>query len=236
MTLMFGVMALYPFVERWVTGDNIEHHVLDRPRNAPTRTAFGVAAMTAYALFWIGGGNDLVATQFHVSLNSVTYFLRVAVFVGPVLAFLITKRICVALQRVDHERLLHGAESGIIVRSPSGGYHERHRPITQEEAYTRTQHLENEPLLPLAAGQLPEKELKKENRRRRATRFWYLDSLRKPTREELEDAAHHHGEEHDDEGYASEDTTPSKRTSSRDHDRRFRDRRPDRVQTCALSA
>src|SRR6476620_11803619 len=42
---LMGVMAVammaYPFVERWVTGDNSEHHILDRPRNAPTRTAFG---------------------------------------------------------------------------------------------------------------------------------------------------------------------------------------------------
>ena len=192
-----------------MTGDNAEHHVLDRPRNAPTRTAFGVAAMTAYGLFWIAGGNDLVATQFHVSLNSVTYFMRVFVFVGPVIAFLITKRICVALQRVDHERLLHGAESGSSsVRRPVG-YHERHRPITQEEAYTRTQHLEHDPLLPLADGQLPDKELKKENRRRKATRFWFIDTLRKPTQEELEDAAHHHGEAHDDAGYAPEDSMVS---------------------------
>ena len=35
-------MALYPFIEHWVTGDNREHHVLDRPRNAPTRTGLGV--------------------------------------------------------------------------------------------------------------------------------------------------------------------------------------------------
>ena len=127
MGLMFGLMAIYPFVEQWVTGDKSEHHILDRPRNAPTRTAFGVAAMTCYGLLWIGGGNDLVATQFDVSLNAVTYFLRVAVFVGPVIAFMITKRICIGLQRADEERLLHGAESGIIVRDPSGGYSERAR-------------------------------------------------------------------------------------------------------------
>ena len=52
-------------------------------------------------MLWIGGGNDLVATQFHVSLNAVTYFLRVAVFVAPVIAFLVTKRICIGLQRSD---------------------------------------------------------------------------------------------------------------------------------------
>ena len=37
--VLFSVMA-YPFVEAWVTGDKREHHLLQRPRNAPTRTAF----------------------------------------------------------------------------------------------------------------------------------------------------------------------------------------------------
>src|SRR6478752_2996180 len=136
MTLFFGIMAIYPFVEAWVTGDKREHHVLDRPRNNPTRTAFGVAAMTCYAMLWIGGGNDLVATQFHVSLNAVTYFLRVAVFVMPVLAFLLAKRICIGLQRSDRDRVLHGAETGIIERDRSGRYCERHRPISVSNPYT----------------------------------------------------------------------------------------------------
>ena len=131
MGLMAVSMMVYPFVEQWVTGDKSEHHILDRPRNVPTRTAFGVAAMTCYGLFWIGGGNDIVATQFDVSLNSVTYFLRVMVFVGPVIAFIITKRICIALQRSDAERLLHGSESAIIVRDPSGGYSEAHSRSTR---------------------------------------------------------------------------------------------------------
>ena len=119
MGLFFGLMAIYPFVEAWVTGDKREHHVLDRPRNAPTRTAFGVAAITGYALLTIAGGNDLIATTFDVSLNDVTRFLRVAVFVGPVIAFLVTKRICIGLQRANHERLIHGAESGAHTARPA---------------------------------------------------------------------------------------------------------------------
>ncbi|HEY5980021.1 MAG TPA: cytochrome bc complex cytochrome b subunit [Microlunatus sp.] len=199
MGLMAMSMALYPFVEQWVTGDKSEHHVLDRPRNAPTRTAFGVAAMTCYGLFFIAGGNDLVATQFHLSLNSVTYFMRIAVFVGPVIAFIVTKRICIALQRADQERLLHGSESAIIERDPSGGYSEAHVPISQEEAYTLTQHVEPLALAPVSEqGDLSDKELKKEQRRRKATRFWYLDALRKPTRAELDEAAHHHDDDHGD--------------------------------------
>ncbi|HYI58166.1 MAG TPA: cytochrome bc complex cytochrome b subunit [Microlunatus sp.] len=202
MGAMFGLMAVYPFIERWVTGDNTEHHVLERPRNNPTRTAFGVAAMTCYGLFWIGGGNDLVATQFHVSLNSVTYFLRVMVFVGPVIAFIVTKRICIGLQRSDEERLLHGAESAIIVRDPSGSYSEAHVPIGQEEAYSLTQHKEMLPLAPLTEqGDLTDRKFKAEQRRRKATRFYFLDALRKPTRAELEAAAHHHDDHGDGDGH-----------------------------------
>jgi ubiquinol-cytochrome c reductase cytochrome b subunit len=149
--------------------------------------------MTCFGLFWIGGGNDIVATQFDVSLNAVTYFLRVAVFVGPVIAFIVTKRICIGLQRADQERLLHGAETAIIVRDPSGGYSEAHVPISQAEAYALTQHVEQKPLVPLTErGDLSDSELKAEQRRRKATRFFFLDALRKPTRGELEEAASHH--------------------------------------------
>ena len=197
MGLFFGLMALYPFLEAWVTKDKTEHHILDRPRNNPTRTAFGVAAMTAYGMLWIGGGNDLVATQFKVSLNAVTYILRVAVFVAPVLAFMITKRICIGLQRSDEERLLHGAETGIIERDPSGAYSERHAPISQGEAWTLTQHRQYAALMPAESDpDLSDGQLQRENLRRRASRFYFIDTLRKPTRAELEEAQHH-GDSHD---------------------------------------
>src|SRR5215204_4507198 len=193
MGLFFGLMAIYPFVEAWVTGDKREHHVLDRPRNNPTRTAFGVAAMTGYAMLWIGGGNDLVATIFDVSLNAVTYFLRVAVFVAPVLAFLVTKRICIGLQRADRDRLLHGAETGVIERAPSGKYAERHRPISEGEAFALTQHEDPPALLPMAdVDGMSVREIRAEQLRRRATRFFFIDTLRRPSRAELEEAAHHH--------------------------------------------
>jgi ubiquinol-cytochrome c reductase cytochrome b subunit len=193
MGLFFGLMAIYPFVEAWVTGDKREHHVLDRPRNAPTRTAFGVAGITGYALLMIGGGNDLVATQFHVSLNSVTNVLRVLVFVGPVIAFLVTKRICIGLQRSDRDRMLHGAESGVIDRAPSGKYAERHRPISEGEAFKLTQHEDIPALLPATdTDGFSVKEIKHEQRRRKATRFYFIDTLRRPTRAEIEEAAHHH--------------------------------------------
>ena len=37
-----------------------EHHLLQRPRNAPTRTALFVSLMTFYGLLWAAGGNDIL--------------------------------------------------------------------------------------------------------------------------------------------------------------------------------
>ena len=136
--LIFTIVLLYPFIEAWITGDKREHHLLQRPRNAPNRTGFLVGMMTLYGLLWIGGANDIIAVLFNLNLNYITYFLRVAVFVGPVIAFVITRRWCISLQRHDHEQLLHGYETGVIMRSPSGEYTERHLPINPETAYTLT--------------------------------------------------------------------------------------------------
>src|SRR5699024_11014081 len=91
--LLFTVLALYPFVEQWVTGDKREHHLLERPRNNPTRTALGVAGMTCYGVFWIAGGNDIIAVVFHLDIFAITWMCRVLVFIGPIIAFLVTKRI-----------------------------------------------------------------------------------------------------------------------------------------------
>jgi ubiquinol-cytochrome c reductase cytochrome b subunit len=110
--LLFTFLAVYPFVEARVTNDKREHHVLDRPRNVPTRTALGVAFLSAFIVLAVAGSNDLVATHFHMSLNSITWALRILLFVLPVVTFWITKRICLSLQRKDRELVLHGHESG----------------------------------------------------------------------------------------------------------------------------
>ncbi|TWD83376.1 menaquinol-cytochrome c reductase cytochrome b subunit precursor [Kribbella amoyensis] len=203
------LVALYPFIEQWITGDKREHHLLDRPRNMPTRTGIGAAFITFYGLLWIGGGNDLIATHFGISLNSVTWFLRVAVFLGPVLAFWAARRIAISLQRADNERLLHGLESGVIMRSPDGEYTEKHTPISKYEAYELTA---RERILPLEVGPetdengvaAPHRGIKKV--RAALSRFYFADAVQKPTREEIE-AAHSHGHghgDHDELGHSDE--------------------------------
>jgi ubiquinol-cytochrome c reductase cytochrome b subunit len=138
--LMLVSIAVYPFIESWITGDKREHHILDRPRNAPTRTALGVAWLVFFAVAMLGGGNDLWATHFHLSVNAVTYFVRVFLFAGPVIGYIVTKRICLGLQRRDREKVLHGRETGIIKRLPHGEFIEVHEPLSQEQLHTLTAH------------------------------------------------------------------------------------------------
>ena len=135
----FLLVMAWPFLEAWVTGDKREHHILQRPRDAPTRTAFMAALIAAYGLLWAAGGNDILATRLHVSLNGITYAIRVAVLVVPPLVFMITRRWCIGLQRADNDRLAHGEATGIIVRSPDGGYREKHTPVRADRALTLRQ-------------------------------------------------------------------------------------------------
>ncbi|GAA1506166.1 cytochrome bc complex cytochrome b subunit [Streptomyces synnematoformans] len=143
--LMLVIIGAYPFIEAWITGDKREHHLLQRPRNVPVRTALGTSWLSLYLLFLIGGGNDIFATHFHLAVNHVTWGLRVAVFVVPVLTFIITKRICLALQRRDRDKVLHGRETGMIKRLPHGEYIEVHEPLSPAELHKLTSHEQPQP-------------------------------------------------------------------------------------------
>jgi len=130
--LILTAAAFWPFLEQWITGDKREHHVTDRPRNAPTRTALGMAAVSFYGVLWAEGANDVIAQHLDISLYTVTWIARIAVFVVPALAYIITKRICLGLQRKDLHLLEHGVETGIIRQLPSGEFIEETRPLSEE--------------------------------------------------------------------------------------------------------
>ena len=124
--------ALWPFLEQWITGDRREHHLLDRPRNAPTRTAIGVTTVVFYGVLWLEGANDVIADHFNVPLYLTTEIAQVAIFVLPAAAYILTKRICLGLQRKDVHLLAHGVETGIIRQLPDGEFIEETRPVSED--------------------------------------------------------------------------------------------------------
>ena len=192
--IIFTTVLLYPFIEAWITGDKREHHLLQRPRNAPNRTAFMVAMMTLYGLLWAAGGNDILAVVFNLNLNYITYFMRGAIFILPVIAFILARRWCISLQRHDEAALLHGYETGVIMRSPEGAYSERHLPIDPARAYTLTAR-DRDQVYALPSGE-DENGVKAPGTRRNRLRaklshYWFAHNIQKPTREELEEARAH---------------------------------------------
>src|SRR5699024_11783466 len=97
MGLLVAGMFAWPWIERGITRDNREHHILDRPRNAPGRTAVGVAAVIFYCVMWAAASSDLMATHFMLSLNDVAYILRFLLLFVPVIVFISHKRISLRL-------------------------------------------------------------------------------------------------------------------------------------------
>lgn len=193
-TIMIAGMLLWPWFEAWVTGDNREHHILDRPRNVPTRTAFGAMTLSYYGLLWFSGDNDIIANAFHLSINSITQVLRVAIFVIPVLVFILTKRACLGLQRRDREKLLHGYETGNIVRLPHGEFIEIHAPVTHEQRAVLLAKVDHAPLAALPAvdaNGVANPAARKSALRARLSQWFYADNIPAPTAAELQAAAHH---------------------------------------------
>ncbi|MER5366542.1 ubiquinol-cytochrome c reductase cytochrome b subunit [Streptomyces sp. NPDC002722] len=150
--LLFLAMGAYPFIEAWVTDDDREQHLLDRPRNRPVRTALGVAWLSVYSVALVGAANDIIAIRLHVSVNAVTWAVRAGLFAVPVLAFVVTKRVALALQRRDRDKVLHGRESGVITRLPHGEYVEIHEPLDQARLHTLTAHEQYRPLEAASVG------------------------------------------------------------------------------------
>ncbi|AQS71126.1 ubiquinol-cytochrome c reductase cytochrome b subunit [Streptomyces pactum] len=154
--VLFAVLYAYPFFERWVTGDHEEHHLCDRPRDRPVRTGLGVAAICFYAVLLLAGGNDILAHVFDVSLNLLTWVFRISLVLLPPIAFMVTKRVCLALRERERERLAEGEETGELRQTLAGGYVESHTPLDAEQRYVLRSRTEPEPLAPAApAGEGP---------------------------------------------------------------------------------
>ncbi|KUJ41172.1 ubiquinol-cytochrome c reductase cytochrome b subunit [Streptomyces sp. NRRL F-5122] len=189
---LFLALGLYPFLEAWVTDDDRDHHILDRPRNRPVRTALGAAWISFYLVALIGAANDIIATHFEVSVESVTWAVRIGLFVVPGMAFTITKRVALGLQREDRDQVLHGRETGIIKRLPDGEFIEVHAPLSPERLHVLTQHEQYWPIGPGpsdgAGGPRTARDIARRLRARLSRDFYGGDAqIAKPTEAEYKE-------------------------------------------------
>jgi ubiquinol-cytochrome c reductase cytochrome b subunit len=119
-SLIFGGLFAVPWIERFLTGDTADHHLLDRPRDAAQRTAIGAASITAITVLFVGGAQDVVADTLQMPVGRVTLVLQVLFLVAPPAAWYVTRRSCLALQIRSGPD--HTERTKEFVRTPTGGY------------------------------------------------------------------------------------------------------------------
>jgi ubiquinol-cytochrome c reductase cytochrome b subunit len=97
--VVFAILYAWPFLEARLTGDYGEHHLLDRPRDRPVRTALGAAAITGFMVLLLAGSDDVFVTEFDWSIVAVRNVERVLFFVLPVVVGLIVWKVTRDLSR-----------------------------------------------------------------------------------------------------------------------------------------
>ena len=121
--IVFGIITLWPWIERRITGDRAPHNLLQSPVETPVRTATGVAVLLFFLILTIGGGNDVIALLLHMNVVDLTNALRVLLVVVPVVAWLITYRVCRAA-KLRGPRPEQPPAGTAIERGAAGGFDE----------------------------------------------------------------------------------------------------------------
>jgi ubiquinol-cytochrome c reductase cytochrome b subunit len=119
--VVFGFLISYPWIERAITRDHREHHLLDLPRETPIRTSLGVALLVFAASLTLAGSDDVQARYIHLPITGMTIFYRWFTVVGPMIGFAISYVLCMELRARGG---VHKAERVRIRRSASGGFEE----------------------------------------------------------------------------------------------------------------
>jgi ubiquinol-cytochrome c reductase cytochrome b subunit len=99
--IALAILMGYPWIERRLRRDYGYHNVLDRPRDAPGRTAFGAAFLTFIAVILIAGSADRIYLFLNWSYTTQIWVYRALLVVGPVVTFVLVRRVCRDLQQAD---------------------------------------------------------------------------------------------------------------------------------------
>jgi ubiquinol-cytochrome c reductase cytochrome b subunit len=97
--IVLGVLMAFPWVERRIKRDYAYHNVLDRPRDAPGRTAFGAAFFVWVAVVFFAGAADRLFLAVDVPYIRQVWLFRAAFFVAPAVTYVVVLRTVRARRR-----------------------------------------------------------------------------------------------------------------------------------------
>jgi ubiquinol-cytochrome c reductase cytochrome b subunit len=118
--IIFNIFIVWPFLEAKRTKDRAYHNLLDRPRDRPKRTGAGAMMLMLLFMVFCASSTDVLANFFHIKLNYVLWFFRIAVIVIPIITYFITYQIC---QEMRHaEGVGKRKRPNVVFRSDDGEY------------------------------------------------------------------------------------------------------------------
>jgi ubiquinol-cytochrome c reductase cytochrome b subunit len=121
--IFFTIVAVWPYLERRVTGDRRPHNLLQKPRDAPGRTAIGVVGLTLLIILTLAGSNDVLAKFLQVEVDTLNSVFRWLLLVGPPIAGVVAYRICTELRERGEHPILQPRRV-LVRRNAEGGFDE----------------------------------------------------------------------------------------------------------------
>jgi ubiquinol-cytochrome c reductase cytochrome b subunit len=118
--LIFNILIIWPFIESMKTKDTAYHNLLDRPRDRPLRTMAGSMMLMLLFMVFCASSTDVLANFFHIKLNYVLWFFRIAVIVVPIITGFITYKICLEMRGA--EGIGKRKRANVVLRSEEGEY------------------------------------------------------------------------------------------------------------------
>jgi ubiquinol-cytochrome c reductase cytochrome b subunit len=99
--LVMMALIAWPWLEQRFTRDRRPHNVLDRPRDAPVRTAIGSGFLVWVAMIFAFGAADRVYVFLGIPYETQLWFFRVAIWIVPILLGVVIYRLCRALKEKE---------------------------------------------------------------------------------------------------------------------------------------
>jgi len=122
--VVMGALLAWPWVEQRATGDRRFHNVVQRPREAPARTAIGAGFLTWVVMIFMAGASDRMLVWLGIGYMSQIWFYRVAIWIVPFLVGFLTWRLCLGLMAMEEVEAEQGrAEEEAEIAGSTSGIH-----------------------------------------------------------------------------------------------------------------
>ena len=128
--VLFTIVALWPFIEAWMSKDRADHHLLDDPWDHPVRFATGLAILTIFGVLTLAGGNDVLAFYFGTDVHTLTILFRWLSLILPVVVWVVAWRFARARSSGGPSAGTGELEDEVrragigVRRNPAGGFEE----------------------------------------------------------------------------------------------------------------